>query len=52
VVSWLGAAPLAEISRVTVLAYHPIDAPSVVSYNNIEKAPSPLAVRRMGDYGK
>ena len=50
--SWLGAAPLAEISRVKVLAYHHIDAASVVSYNNIAKATSPLAVRRMGDYGK
>ena len=50
--SWLGAAPLAEVSRVTVLAYHPIDASSVVSYNNTAKATSPLAVRRMWDYKK
>ena len=50
--SWLGAAPLAEVLRVTVLAYHPIDASSVVSYNNTAKATSPLAVRRMGDCGK
>ena len=50
--SWLGAAPLAEISRVKVLEYHHLDAASVASHNNIVMATFALAVRRMWDSGQ